>query len=164
MEIHYFEDAAQHLYKNFYHRIHARQQDTHYCEKVYIREMKDALRSSQKDLSEPSMSTYYDIAEIALDALKVHSIKTSAEIINDCRELLISKQRDYGPRNILIFGHAGVVVRMTDKIERLANLTQATQKPRYESLEDTYMDIINYCMIGLLLHHDYMSLPMKGVQ
>ena len=34
-------------------------------------------------------------------------------------KLFIRKQNDYGPRNISKFGEGGILVRSTDKIERL---------------------------------------------
>jgi hypothetical protein len=37
-------------------------------------------------------------------------------------ELMINKQKDYGKDNILIFGEYGVLVRLSDKFERLKNL------------------------------------------
>lgn len=77
-------------------------------------------------------------------------------------DTVIGKQRDYGHGNILRFGLAGVVVRMADKIERLKNLLRlqaqslASQSsdgfsPVNESIDDTALDIVGYCIIAVML-------------
>ena len=66
---------------------------------------------------------------------------------------VIKKQKDYGPNNIRRspFGpEIGLIVRMYDKLARLANL-QGKETPNYESLKDTYLDIAGYAFIGMLL-------------
>ncbi len=68
--------------------------------------------------------------------------------------LLIRKHADYGPDNI---GRApggalnGVVVRLHDKMSRLAHLSETGRAPNNESIRDTYMDIANYALIGLMI-------------
>lgn len=69
----------------------------------------------------------------------------------ECLELFDVKQTDYGPLNILKGGEVGVSVRMTDKIERLKALLLSSKSPKNEAIEDTYRDIANYAIIGLLL-------------
>jgi hypothetical protein len=66
--------------------------------------------------------------------------------------LLDSKQRDYGSANISAFGEKGLVVRMNDKVERLKNLVWKDKNPEHEKVEDTWVDIANYGIIGLLCH------------
>ena len=73
------------------------------------------------------------------------------EITEACIALLIRKQRDYGRENIALFGETGIIVRLNDKQERLNKLVLKNLKPANESLKDTYMDKINYCVIALLL-------------
>lgn len=71
---------------------------------------------------------------------------------NQTLDLVISKQHDYGHGNILKFGLLGVVVRISDKIERLKNLSMKAYDPAVaESLDDTKMDIVGYCLIALML-------------
>lgn len=65
-------------------------------------------------------------------------------------EVLDRKQKDYGSNNINQFGEFGVLVRMTDKMERLKNLWRM-EKPKNESVEDTYLDLSNYAIIALLV-------------
>ena len=70
----------------------------------------------------------------------------------ECVSLLDAKQKDYGPGNISRVGVKGLSVRLYDKIERLANLLMDKEEsPQNESLEDTFKDIANYGLIGLML-------------
>lgn len=65
-------------------------------------------------------------------------------------ETLLAKRDDYGTQNIAITGRYGLAVRLQDKVSRLLNLDRAGVKPNFESIEDTYRDIIGYAMIGLV--------------
>lgn len=66
--------------------------------------------------------------------------------------LLDTKQRDYGSANISAFGERGIVVRMNDKVERLKTLVWNDRSPEHEKVSDTWLDITNYGVIGLLCH------------
>lgn len=62
------------------------------------------------------------------------------------------KQQDYGSRNISSFGTYGVVVRMNDKFERIANLfKKQRRRPVNESIRDTFLDVANYGVIAYLV-------------
>lgn len=67
-----------------------------------------------------------------------------------------NKQKDYGSQNIAKFGEKGVLVRVTDKIERLKNLLWEKEgaAPANEALADTWDDIHVYACIGRLCHDD----------
>lgn len=65
-------------------------------------------------------------------------------------QTLDRKQRDYGSSNIAAFGEYGVMVRVWDKVSRLRNLLQNVKDPANESVEDTWLDLANYAIIGLL--------------
>lgn len=45
----------------------------------------------------------------------------------------------------------GLRVRMYDKLARLNNLVDSGDTPNYESIEDTFLDLANYAIIGLLV-------------
>lgn len=66
--------------------------------------------------------------------------------------LLDTKQQDYGSANISAFGERGIVVRMNDKVERLKMLVWNGNAPQHEKVSDTWVDIANYGVIGLLCH------------
>lgn len=74
----------------------------------------------------------------------------SEEAVN----LLLKKHKDYGPKNI---AHApggatmGLAVRLHDKVARLAHLLEQGIDPQNESLYDTFVDIANYGLIGMLV-------------
>jgi hypothetical protein len=63
---------------------------------------------------------------------------------------LVKKQLDYGHGNINKFGTTGILVRLSDKVQRFKNLTTTKRNPQVESIHDTLMDIVGYCVIGLM--------------
>ena len=76
------------------------------------------------------------------------------QITQELGDLLLSKHRDYGPRNISDApGGAinGLRVRMHDKLARINNLFDSGAEPEHESLEDSFKDMANYAIIGLLV-------------
>ena len=83
-------------------------------------------------------------------------IKDLDDILMELKIVMVQKHQDYGPYNI---AHApggatnGLLVRMHDKMERLKNLyyNRKGNTPNYESIEDTYKDLANYAIIGLLV-------------
>lgn len=78
----------------------------------------------------------------------------SGKIYHELQEILVSKQVDYGPLNIWNApGGAtnGLMVRMSDKLERLKNLIYNSIEPNHEALEDSFVDIANYAIIALMV-------------
>jgi hypothetical protein len=78
--------------------------------------------------------------------------RKSFEVFCECAILLDQKNRDYGPGNISAFGEKGVIVRLNDKVERLKTLVWGDKHPEHEKVSDTWLDIANYGVIGLLCH------------
>jgi len=77
------------------------------------------------------------------------------EVMDEIGNLLITKQLDYGPGNINN-AHGGpingLLVRIGDKFERLKNLMKKDGiKPQHESIEDSFKDLANYGVIGLMV-------------
>ena len=73
---------------------------------------------------------------------------------NELRDLLLSKHVDYGPKNISESPGGpinGLRVRMHDKLARINNLVDKGGNPQHESLEDSFKDMANYAIIGLLV-------------
>ena len=70
-------------------------------------------------------------------------------------QLMDRKQQDYGSSNISLNGELGVMVRSQDKVSRLRNLLTKEMKGdmavNHESVEDSWADLANYGVIGLLL-------------
>lgn len=75
-------------------------------------------------------------------------------IMDQAGNLLIRKHHDYGPKNI---AHSpggplnGLRVRMWDKIARINNLLDSGVAPSNESLRDSYLDLLNYCAIAMMV-------------
>ena len=63
-------------------------------------------------------------------------------------QLFDIKQRDYGEANISKFGEFGVLVRASDKVERLTTLLQSGKVPNNESVEDSWQDLALYSTIA----------------
>jgi len=69
-------------------------------------------------------------------------------------ELLVKKQKDYGPKNISDAPGGpinGLRVRMYDKLARINNLYETGATPENESLRDSFLDIANYGIIALMV-------------
>lgn len=81
-------------------------------------------------------------------------VDDSAGIYAELQQVLVAKQRDYGPYNISRApGGAinGLLVRMNDKMERLKHLYYTDGEPQNESIEDSFIDIANYAVICLMV-------------
>ncbi len=74
--------------------------------------------------------------------------------------LLASKQHDYGHSNIERYGEQGVKIRVSDKVCRLRNLLDKDADAANESIEDTWLDIIGYSVIAIMLANGTFSLPL----
>lgn len=84
------------------------------------------------------------------DSFEVSVAHTFQELL----DLLLSKHKDYGPKNISDSPGGpvnGLRVRMHDKLARINNLVDNDRDPEHESLEDSFKDMANYAIIGLLV-------------
>ena len=87
-------------------------------------------------------------------ARELHLETHLSNTIKELSDLLLSKHKDYGPKNISQApGGAinGLRVRMHDKLARINNLIDSGANPEHESLEDSFKDMANYAIIGLLV-------------
>ena len=78
----------------------------------------------------------------------------AAIIARKAIDLMVKKHNDYGPSNISDApGGAlnGLSVRLHDKVARLNNLLSNEKEPENESIQDTFIDILNYAIIALLV-------------
>ena len=76
--------------------------------------------------------------------------------------MLTGKQADYGYENINRFGQDGIIVRMHDKIARLENLAAKGADPTNEPVMDSFMDLVGYCIIGMMVNYGIWNLPMRN--
>ena len=88
-------------------------------------------------------------------------------ITEEMYEMFAAKHMDYGLNNIALggdilnneddkkFSLTGLAIRLTDKISRLKNLLlNGKNFVKGEGMEDTFIDIANYGIIGMLVGRD----------
>jgi|TARA_B100001769_G_C21983383_1_gene528703 hypothetical protein len=87
-------------------------------------------------------------------------------IQSEMYDMFARKHMDYGLNNIALggdltnnedkkFSLTGLAIRLTDKISRLKNLLiNGKNYVKGEGMEDTFIDIANYGIIGLLVGRD----------
>ena len=93
--------------------------------------------------------------------------KEFKQIQKEMYEMFARKHMDYGLNNIALggdivnnsddkqFSLTGLCIRLTDKISRLKNLlVNGRSFVEGEGMEDTFIDIANYGIIGLLVGRD----------
>lgn len=76
------------------------------------------------------------------------------DIYKFAQEILLSKHSDYGATNIANApGGAlnGLRVRIHDKTARINNLIDSGKSAQHESLRDSFLDLMNYAAIALLV-------------
>jgi hypothetical protein len=75
-------------------------------------------------------------------------------ILDAAGNLLLRKHNDYGPKNIALSPGGplnGLRVRMWDKVARINNLLDSGVKPSNESLRDSFIDLLNYSAIAIMV-------------
>lgn len=100
-------------------------------------------------------------SNLAADAVQIAHLRGIDLTIVEIHNILVRKQRDYGPENIRRFGRQGLLVRLHDKVARLENLDGDGRLPENESIKDTFVDIIGYCAIGMMWERSEFLLPLK---
>lgn len=111
-----------------------------------IRELEDYLIDNFFNGSEELTDPHLWI-KMAAYSVNAHPLMDRAFVATT----LCEKQRDYGPENIARFAHKGLILRLHDKVARLENLLSSGHAARNEAIDDTYMDIVGYSVIGLML-------------
>jgi Nucleotide modification associated domain 1 len=99
-------------------------------------------------------SKYYDSTPKTVNHREDNLMANIWDIQDELAELMISKNADYGPKNISESPGGpinGLTVRLYDKVARLSNLTEEGKEPKHEPIRDTFLDIANYAIIGLLV-------------
>jgi hypothetical protein len=100
--------------------------------------------------------------EACIGALAFYSRPNRERVLEEIGEMVCQKHYDYGTRNILKYGMHGIEIRVSDKIERARNLLeQGDISPLFESLEDTFADIVGYGLVAFMLDAGWFSLPTE---
>ena len=96
-----------------------------------------------------------------------------ARFFREAFDLLVERQRKYGPDNIISLGPLGVLSRVKDdKLQRVKRSLNGSvvhgevilDEPTHfddESYEDALLDIANYALIMLALHRSLWGLPLQ---
>jgi hypothetical protein len=95
------------------------------------------------------------ISEDAKKQAELDMFQDSLEdLFKEAYTLLLKKHLDYGPKNISLSPGGplnGLRVRMWDKLARINNLVDTGATPQNESLRDSFMDMANYAIIGMMV-------------
>ncbi len=105
--------------------------------------------------------TKEEVQEAIEDTLEIQT-DMGREIVKvalECVKLFDEKQLDYGSTNISASGEIGVAVRIQDKASRMRHILlkgmRGEKGVNNEPLVDTYQDVANYGMIGMLLNRGH---------
>ena len=80
--------------------------------------------------------------------------KVAATYYEHALAVLVGKQSDYGPKNIADAPGGplnGLRVRMHDKMSRINHLIETGVPPTNESLKDSFLDMLNYSAIAMMV-------------
>ena len=100
-----------------------------------------------KDMVEPALT----VKQTKMDRLDIYEY-----IINNLEETYKAKNNDYGNSvadTYEKFGDISFLVRITDKYNRLSTLCNPNapeQKVKDEKIDDTILDLANYCLLWLV--------------
>ena len=76
------------------------------------------------------------------------------KVLDGAGNLLLDKHKDYGPTNISNAPGGplnGLRVRMHDKTARINHLIDTGAEPTNESLKDSFLDLLNYSAIAIMV-------------
>jgi len=85
--------------------------------------------------------------EASWDALR----RMFSDTLDECLELFIRKHNDYGVENNAVWLEQGVLMRMWDKMARLKRYYFEGVELQTDTVEDSWMDIINHGLIGMII-------------
>lgn len=137
--------------------------------------MGDSVSKYYEIVSEEEMDKLEKETKNTIDGLGVIEVFESEypelagefkNIQEEMYEMFARKHMDYGLNNIALggdltsesdkkFSLTGLCIRLTDKVSRLKNLlANGKNYVKGEGMEDTFIDIANYGIIGLLVGRD----------
>lgn len=90
--------------------------------------------------------------DCALDQINWESNDPFTTVLLAMNRVHIAKNSDYGnsfDKTMDQFGVTAAIIRLSDKMNRLVNLTQHGNPQVKESIEDTLLDMANYCVMTL---------------
>ena len=94
-----------------------------------------------------------------LDLFEKTSVSTeqfaeqTKRILKEVHEIVVAKNREYGASSMEL-GPVGNYVHLFDKVKRIKQMLEKRyrgEEAKFESLEDSYRDIIGYALLGLVI-------------
>lgn len=123
---------------------------------VLLSELRDNAAKYARMYKEVPVTFWERVAINAISELRTRDAWDSAQMTNT----LARKQHDYGHGNINTFGEFGVLVRLSDKIERYKNLETQDKTAVNEAVEDTLVDMVGYAVIAMMLKDETFQLNL----
>lgn len=141
------EDFSVNIIKNIYEKIKILVN----TEKISIRISRDDIYHIRQYLSHIHTCCILNLLKLGEDYMGNDSelIKKYWVKQYEGYEVAIKKNQDYGD-SFREHGFMGVLVRLSDKVKRLINIT-TNRKINFEAQEDTFKDLANYCVMGIFL-------------
>lgn len=146
--------------KNFYSTLNhmAGKSDSPIGDAKSVEDLYGHLSNRFKSISDikdfKDQQFFSELALSTLDRIAHDTGKDRKTIIEEAFDLGRRKNRDYGSDNILLFGTAGIIVRVGDKLKRLNTLKTNNAEVVDEKIVDTLMDVFNYAVYGYMLSND----------
>ena len=78
-----------------------------------------------------------------------------ASVNQELLAMFLKKHKDYGKGNILANKEIGIAMRISEKVERVKHLLLSGQEPSNETIEETWIDIATYAVIGVLYRREW---------
>ena len=88
---------------------------------------------------------------------KNHFETAVCDVCDDVKDLLIRKNRDYGnsfKKTYDEYGLLSLIIRLSDKLERLKSLNEKEPAITTETIQDTIRDIAGYCLLALAIDEE----------
>ena len=126
------------------------------CDQAAEYDAMEAAQATREDSEGREAETeqdYYDLDTLLGDPAERFSGIANG-LYGSAFDVLMTKHRDYGPKNISDAPGGplnGLRVRMHDKLARINNLIDSGAQPENESLRDSFLDLMNYAAIGMLV-------------
>jgi hypothetical protein len=76
--------------------------------------------------------------------------KAFKEVNEELLQMFLKKHKDYGKGNILANKELGIAMRISEKVERAKHLLMTGQDPKNETIDETWIDIAVYAVIGAM--------------
>lgn len=87
---------------------------------------------------------------VTIEKSEVSTKEQFKRIIGHCRDLFVSKQKDYGT-SWLIMRPSSITDQVFIKAKRIRSIQEKGEQKVGDPIEDDYVGIINYCIMALIL-------------